>query len=115
MKVPKAWNEAGTKQVRGNTKVMAQIDDLGLFPVKDSVATFATPKAWSPKKVTARIDMSAEVAGAGLCPECRKPMAKAFANSIEVFVCHEDRIAIPVPDAVEETAVAGPTTALPPV
>lgn len=52
----------------------------------------------APAKVTARIDMSAEVAGAGLCPECRKPMTKAFANGHPVHVCHEHLIAIPIAD-----------------
>lgn len=49
-------------------------------------------------KTTARIDMSAEVAGKGLCPECHKPMAMSHANGYPVLVCDEHRIAIPVPD-----------------
>ena len=48
--------------------------------------------------VKARIDMSAEVAGLGLCPECKKPMTKAFASGIPVHICQEHRIAIPVQD-----------------
>lgn len=61
------------------------------------------PKAWiqagAPKeKVTARIDMSAEVAGKGLCPECRGQMVSAYANGHKVLVCDEDRIVIPVVD-----------------
>lgn len=61
------------------------------------------PKAWiqagAPKaKVTARIDMSAEVAGKGLCPECRQSMVEAYANGHKVLVCDEDRIVIPVAD-----------------
>lgn len=81
-KIPKAWVSAGTKKIEAA-----------------ATSTEAT-------KVTARIDMSPEVAGAGLCPECRKPMDKAFANGIECYVCHPDRIAIPVPDNVEEGATA---------
>ena len=50
------------------------------------------------QKLTARIDMSAEVAGKGLCPECRKPMSASHANGIPVLVCEEHRIALPVPD-----------------
>src|SRR5476651_1396482 len=44
------------------------------------------PKAWvtagkkDTKKVEARIDMSAEVAGQGLCPDCRAPMERAIPN-----------------------------------
>jgi len=62
------------------------------------------PKAWvtagkkDTKKVEARIDMSAEVAGQGLCPDCRAPMERAITNGIEVHVCHPDRIAIPIAD-----------------
>jgi hypothetical protein len=49
-------------------------------------------------EIKARIDMSADVAGAGLCPECRKPMELSHANGIPVMVCDTHRIAIPVPD-----------------
>lgn len=89
MKIPQAWVTAGTKKA-------AQV----------------SAKA----KVTARIDMSAEVAGAGLCPDCRKPMDKSNANGIPVFVCHSDRIAIPIPDEepageLAELATFGPSTA----
>lgn len=50
------------------------------------------------QKLTARIDMSAEVAGKGLCPECRQPMTASHANGIPVLVCEEHRIALPVAD-----------------
>jgi hypothetical protein len=50
------------------------------------------------KKVTARIDMSEEVAGAGRCPECKKPMVEAYLNDVPTLVCHEHRIAIPYKD-----------------
>jgi hypothetical protein len=53
------------------------------------------------RQVTARIDMSAEVAGAGLCPECRTPMEAAHANGIPVLICRNHRIAIPTADAPE--------------
>jgi hypothetical protein len=49
-------------------------------------------------KTSARIDMSADVAGKGLCPECRKPMVASHANGIPVLVCDEHRIALPVED-----------------
>ncbi len=86
-KIPKAWVSAGTKKVEASADAT---------------------------KVVARIDMSLEVAGAGLCPECREPMDRAFANGIECYVCHPDRIAIPVPDDLEEGApapVAAPVVA----
>lgn len=49
-------------------------------------------------QVTARISMSADVAGAGLCPDCKKPMEEAITNGIASYVCNKDRIAIPKPD-----------------
>jgi len=52
----------------------------------------------SADKVTARIDMSAEVAGAGLCPECKSPMQKTHANNIPVLACDCCRISIPIKD-----------------
>jgi len=52
------------------------------------------------KAVTARIDMSEDVAGRGLCPNCRQPMQAGFkANGHDVLVCMKDRIAIPLADA----------------
>jgi len=55
-------------------------------------------KTKAKEKVQARINMSAEVAGAGLCPECQKPMNRAMANGYPVLVCNEHRIALPVSD-----------------
>jgi hypothetical protein len=50
------------------------------------------------EKVEARINMSADVAGAGLCPECRRPMERSHANGHPVMICETHRIAIPMPD-----------------
>ncbi len=98
-KVPQAWLQAGVK------------------PSETKSAT----------KVSARVDMSAEVAGQGLCPDCRRPMEDGIANEHEVHVCHDCRIAIPKVDtvdasvdqqlnpAVESEAVLGPSTAQSPV
>jgi hypothetical protein len=52
--------------------------------------------------VKGRVDMSAEVAGAGLCPDCRKPMVPSHANGHPVCICSACRIVIPVKD--EEVA-----------
>lgn len=52
-------------------------------------------------KAIARIDMSAEVAGAGLCPECGRPMEHSNANGIPVLICEEHRIALPAPDQMD--------------
>lgn len=62
------------------------------------------PKGWgkkpvqikASKKVTARIDMSPEIAGAGLCPACKQPMVRMIANDVPVYCCMEDRIVLPI-------------------
>ncbi len=59
------------------------------------------------EKTEARINMSAEVAGAGLCPECHKPMERSNANGIAVLTCDVHRIAIPVPDAAPTESTHG--------
>lgn len=61
----------------------------------------------SAEKVEARINMSAEVAGAGLCPECGKPMERSHANGIPVLTCDVHRIAIPSPDDASREATHG--------
>lgn len=53
----------------------------------------------SSAKVHARIDMSDDVVGNGLCPECRKPMERSHANGFPVLTCDTHRIAIPIPDS----------------
>lgn len=72
------------------------------------------PKQWveakpSAKKVTAKkqsmvrakIDMSAEVAGKGLCPECHEPMQEVWANGIKCLCCLNCRIALPKPSEIQ--------------
>ncbi len=54
------------------------------------------------KAVSARVDMSAEVVGRGLCPECKKPMAVVMAGEAKVWACAADRISIPVPDGYKD-------------
>jgi len=49
-------------------------------------------------EVKARVDMSAEVAGAGLCPDCREPMIPSHANGHPVLSCTACRIVIPTKD-----------------
>jgi hypothetical protein len=62
------------------------------------ITASASAKKEKPVKTEARINMSADVAGAGLCPECHKPMELSHANGHAVLTCDEHRIAIPVPD-----------------
>ena len=49
-------------------------------------------------KVMARIDMSADVAGKGLCPECKKPMDVVTSGTSKMWACAADRISFPVPN-----------------
>ena len=68
------------------------------------------PSAWNAKqeqpvtakKVEARIDMSAEVAGAGKCPECKQPMQIVNVAGSAMWTCAADRITLPLPDGYEE-------------
>jgi hypothetical protein len=94
---------AAPKPLRGETRVIAMIDDAGFFPQAflNASATKTEAKKDTKDAVTARIDMSADVAGAGLCPECRKPMERSHANGIPVMTCDAHRIAIPIPDEVQ--------------
>lgn len=73
------------------------------------------PSAWNdqskpkevtaaPKKVEARIDMSAEVAGAGKCPECKRPMRIVSVSNTPMWTCDADRITLPLPDGHEEAS-----------
>lgn len=90
------------------------------------------PQAWSgtpssttsktvtaTKKVEARIDMSTQVAGAGLCPDCKSPMQPMVAAGVDTLTCMDCRIALPTADptaVVQDDAAAqgsaGPTTYL---
>lgn len=70
-------------------------------------------------KVSARIDMSAEVAGAGKCPDCQQPMIEMIAGPVETLTCMNCRIALPTKDPEEvvqddaaSKASAGPSTYL---
>ena len=53
-------------------------------------------------KIEARIDMSAEVAGIGKCPECRQPMQVVTSGASRMWACANDRITIPLPDGYKE-------------
>ena len=61
------------------------------------------PKAWTEQKkveakstkLQARINMSEEIVGNGLCPECGQPMKPVIANGIDCLCCFADRIVLP--------------------
>lgn len=55
------------------------------------------PKAGT--TVTAAIDMSAEVVGAGLCPACKSQMeGPVFCSGKPMLVCWDDRVTMPYED-----------------
>lgn len=58
----------------------------------------ATNTTTASAKVEARIDMSAEVAGAGLCPDCKQPMQIMTAGPVETNTCMPCRISLPLAD-----------------
>ena len=69
------------------------------------------PKVWvaantnggsTPTTVTSKIDMSAEVAGSGKCPECKKPMEIIISGNSRVWACAHDRISLPLPDGYKK-------------
>jgi len=72
------------------TKTEAKAKKAAIVATKQAVTATTDVKA--------RVDMSAEVAGAGMCPDCRKPMIPSHANGHPVLSCTACRIVIPVKD-----------------
>lgn len=75
------------------------------------------PKAWTQveakksitasngkHKIGAKINMSAEHAGQGLCPDCGKPMNETYASDVPVISCFPCRISLPRKDSAEYVA-----------
>lgn len=64
------------------------------------------PTSWSAKasateiktEVKAKLEMGADVAGLGLCPDCQVPMERVMHGENEVAVCVADRIVLPLKD-----------------
>lgn len=48
--------------------------------------------------LTAKLDMSAEVAGRGFCPECKGQMQIVSVAGSPSWACTRDRISLPIPD-----------------
>jgi hypothetical protein len=86
---PKAWLTA---------KNGGRINEIDLKQIKNTstkIEAGGTP-------VKARIDMGEQVAGAGLCPECRQPtIGPVHCNGHVVRWCATDRIALPYKDGEE--------------
>ncbi len=82
LKVPQAWIGA---------KLVSPIEDA---PTEDQ-----------PVEVKARVDMSENVAGKGLCPECRQPMQIAQCGPSASWVCAADRISLPIPNGYNAVSV----------
>lgn len=73
MKLPREWTQQGVIKQYGISRAVTAMG----------------------KKVTARIDMSEDVAGAGLCPECKEEMQPMIANGINCLCCMNCRIVLP--------------------
>lgn len=74
-------------------KVMDDADKEGKELAQASVAA---------QSVKAKLDMSAEVAGKGLCPECKNPMVTARAGGYPSWSCRACRVSIPLPNDHEQ-------------
>ena len=70
--------------------------------------TLKVPSGWTAKPITAsteksevkaKLEMGADVAGVGLCPECKTPMERVMHGEVEVAICTADRIVLPLKDA----------------
>lgn len=48
--------------------------------------------------IEAKLDMSAEVAGEGICPACNSPMERVFLEKGEVYTCIPCRVVLPIKD-----------------
>lgn len=62
------------------------------------------PQAWSVpsderKNVVAALDMSAETAGRGFCPECKTQMESLDIADQPMWVCSSCRVTLPKADA----------------
>jgi hypothetical protein len=69
---------------------------------KGEVPAKAPDENQTQKKIEARINMSAEVVGAGKCPECQKPMQIVKAGGSRMWICVDHRITLPLPNNYEE-------------
>lgn len=85
----------------GNEDDMDRIVKDAVASLIDTIENGDLKALMADRKVTARIDMSADIAGKGLCPECKKPMEVVTAGTSKVWACAADRISIPVPNGYE--------------
>ena len=70
----------------------------------DSSKSSVTASNDGKHKVNAKINMSADHAGMGLCPDCGKPMNETYASDIPVVSCFPCRISLPRKDSAEYVA-----------
>lgn len=60
---------------------------------------FISASVGKPKQLEAALDMSEQVAGIGLCPECKRPMEQTLiATDDQVWVCLQCRVTLPIKD-----------------
>ena len=107
MRMPKAWEivaEANPSKTLADESLpkwwtSMSDEDRAAYVAEYPNSTYASIyKEQESSKIESRVDMSAEVAGRGLCPECKVPMQKIMAGSSMMWVCNSDRITIPLPD-----------------
>lgn len=102
LQMPKEWVQAGSLNHKNETDAPEQKPGSEMTNHYKKGQKLETPKdgkgGSTHTSVTARINMSADVAGAGLCPECREPMEATFAAGHPVWSCKVDRISIPRAD-----------------
>lgn len=81
MKIPNAWSTSAS-------------------PVTAAAAVEQTQV-----KAAAHLDLSADVAGQGLCPECKQPMETVVVDGADVLACMSDRIVLPIKDPEQPAEV----------
>lgn len=66
---------------------------------KPQTTTKLTKANTRPTQVKAKLDMSEDVAGQGLCPDCKKQMERIIVNDHPTMTCMNCRICMPINDS----------------
>lgn len=72
------------------------------FPSAWTESNASTKVAAAANQVSARINMSSEVAGKGNCPNCKKPMERVWTGNLPLWACQACRITLPVANGSQE-------------
>lgn len=97
LKYPSGWTSSPTKSVSASTPKGSNTEkarEVNAFGITDFLNQ--QTKIGATDEALARLNMGPEVAGAGLCPDCRTPMTgPVLANSHTCKVCMPCRIVLP--------------------